>query len=201
MMFAKKIGRVNSQVVLMYVKNKIISNETLCFLSKLNKKIMKKIPPFSDRITISNITFFYILSQGVHNIIKGDYLMKRYCSYVIVTLMLFNIMIAFYHYFKLIDYWYLFDMKETLNILYSNCLILFINVLYLFCFRLVLKMNIPYFVINTFNLIIGICLSVVILGFYKQFSDYLSLVSYFTISFLLLSSSLSFDLNKEKVFG
>lgn len=129
--------------------------------------------------------------------------MKNKISYVVASLIFFNLLFIFYYYFKIVNFLYIdFVRINTLvNILITNLFIITFNVLYIILYKVIKLDRLSYLFTILLGGIIGGLFSVLILGVNNyEAIDYLGVISFFTINTLFISYSLYFEKEKELVF-
>ena len=141
-----------------------------------------------------------IYKKGKDN--SGDN-MKKKISYLVMSLLFFNVLFIFYYYFKMVNFFYinLFDYNLVVNIMIVNFIVTLADVLIMLFYESLGFNKYPYFLFVIIGCFIGTIISFVFLGLGSyEFSDYLSIVSFFTIDIVFIGYSLKFDEEKEKVF-
>jgi len=124
-------------------------------------------------------------------------------SYLVMSLLFFNVLFIFFYYFKIVNFLYIdFIGNNTFfNILFTNLFILAVDVVYMFGYNIFIKKRFSYFLVVFIGALIGVFVSVFVLGLSKyELNDYLSIISYFIINVIFISYSLSFDQIKARVF-
>lgn len=129
--------------------------------------------------------------------------MKNKISYIIMSVLFFNIIFIFYYYFKIVNFLYIDFVRGNIiaKTLITNIIIIVFNILYIFVYEYLKLYKLSYFMISILGLLIGIGASFIILNKEYEFSDYLAVISYFIINTVFVSYSLYFEKNKENVFN
>jgi hypothetical protein len=118
--------------------------------------------------------------------------MKTYISYIIMSLIIFNIIFNVYYFFKIINLSYtnVFEFSIYINIVIVNLMIILIDILFIL---------INFFVkFNYYRMIgLGIFIGFLIIMFCKYnfnylLSDYLFILSFTTIDSIFISYSYSY---------
>ena len=129
--------------------------------------------------------------------------MKNKISYIIMSLIFFNLLFVFYFYFKIVNFLYIdfVGVNTFVNVLVSNLVIVVLDALYIVLYRLIKLEKLSYFWTSFIGVITGFLFSFLLLRF-KEYEviDYLGIVSFFTINTLFISYSLYFEKEKELVF-
>lgn len=129
--------------------------------------------------------------------------MKNKISYLLMSVIFFNILFIFYYYFKIVNFFYinLFKFSVILNVLFINFWVLLIDVFILIFYYLFKRFKLSYFKMICIGLFIGGLMSFVLLGVNKyEFNDYIAVISYFVINTVFIFYSLQFEVEKIKVF-
>lgn len=129
--------------------------------------------------------------------------MKKILSYIIMSMLFFNVLFIFYYYFKISSFLYvdLFNFNIITNTVLINLILAIINLLYIFIYKIFNLYKLSYFEVVMFGLVIGIIGSLLLLGIENyEIGDYLSIISYFIINILFISYSLNFEKTKIVVF-
>lgn len=132
----------------------------------------------------------------------GDIMVNK-ISYLVMSLVFFNVLFVFYYYFKIVNFLYIdfLNFNKLVNILFTNLLILTINIVYMGIFYCLKFRKFSYVFSVVIGFIIGVIISVFVLsnkGY--EVVDYLGIISYFVINFVFISYSLYFEKEKELVF-
>ena len=129
-------------------------------------------------------------------------LMKEKISYIVMSVLFYNFMFIFLYYFKIVSYLYVdvFNLNKYLVITINNLFLILIDILFIYLYKTLKLYKLSYFFICIIGAFIGAIISVLVLKFNKEFSDYLAIVSYSIINTIFLAYSLYFEKNKEKVF-
>lgn len=130
--------------------------------------------------------------------------MKNILSYILMSLLLFNIMFFLCFYFKITSFFYLevLNLSNSINFIIINCFVIIIDLVCIFFEKFIGYRKNYYF----WYLIIGVAFGsfscLVLLGKNSlMVSDYVSIISYFVINTIFIMYSLSFEKEKRKVFG
>ena len=129
--------------------------------------------------------------------------MKKTLSYLMMSLVFFNILFLFYYYFRIVTFLYidLFSFNKILNCIFINFIVLLIDIMLLTFYKPFKLYKLSYFKMVLLGIFIGVLMSLIILRWNNyEFGDYLSLVSYFLINTLFIIYSLNFEREKLIVF-
>ena len=124
-------------------------------------------------------------------------------SYIIMSVLFFNLFFVFNYYFKIVNFLYIDFMFDNLmvKIIFVNFLVIFFDVIFITLYNFLKLYKLSYFLIILVGLLIGVLVSVLILKRGYELCDYLSIISFSIINVLFLSYSLYFEKEKQKVFG
>jgi len=128
---------------------------------------------------------------------------KRVISYLVMSLLFFNVLFIFYYYFKIVNFLYIdfLNFNNFVNIILTNLIILTFDIIYIIMYRISKLDKLSYFFVVLLGMIIGIIASFIVLKDKNyEVIDYLGVISYFIINTVFLSYSLYFDNVKEVVF-
>lgn len=126
--------------------------------------------------------------------------MKRNVSYLVMSLLFFNVLFIFYYYFKIVNFSYadLFGFSKLLNGILVNLYVLVLDIISILFYKICKIWKLSYFKTVILGFIIGNIASFILLGFNKyEFKDYLSIISYFMINTIFIFYSLYFE--EEKI--
>lgn len=129
--------------------------------------------------------------------------MKNKVSYVIMSLLFFNLLFIFYYYFKIVNFLYInfISVNAFVNIFVTNLFIIILDVIYIILYKIVKLEKLSYWVTTFLGVIIGGMVSFLVLGIKgHEAIDYLGIISFFTINTVFISYSLYFEKEKEFVF-
>ena len=142
-----------------------------------------------------------MINLGKDNI--GE-IMKKILSYLIMSLLFFNILFLFYYYFKIVTFLYidLFDFYILVNTLLINVIVTLSNIFFVLVYKWLNFYKLSYFKVVILGLFIGGLMSLIFLRANKSYEigDYLAVISYFVINTVFISYSLSFDKDRNIVF-
>lgn len=129
--------------------------------------------------------------------------MKEKVSYVVMSLLFFNLLFIFYYYFKIVNFLYIdfVGINTLVNIVLSNLFIIVFDVLYIILYKTIKLEKLSYLFTVFLGIFLGGMVSLLVLGFNSHDAiDYLGIISFFTINTLFISYSLCFEKEKELVF-
>lgn len=129
--------------------------------------------------------------------------MKKIISYLIMSLLFFNVLFVFYYYFKIVNFLYvdLFDVNRFMNIFTINLIVLIFDIVYILLYKLLKLEQLSYFTVIMIGFFLGLVSSYLLLkNDNYEVSDYLAVISFMIINILFLSYSLYFEKNKSNVF-
>lgn len=128
--------------------------------------------------------------------------MMNKLSYVIMSVLFFNVLFTFYYYFKIISFLYidLFSFSRLLNVILVNLFIVVLDVVLILLYNYFYLQKMSYLRMVFFGLFVGGAISLILLKGNYKFDDYLSIISYFIINAIFIYYSLYFDDEKKRVF-
>lgn len=129
--------------------------------------------------------------------------MKNKLSYIVMSLLFFNLLFIFFYYFKIVNFLYIdfVNINKLVNVLLTNVFVIAFDVFYMILYRVIKLERLSYLFTTLLGVIIGGLVSVLILGINNhEVIDYLGIISFFTIDTLFFSYSLYFEKDKEFVF-
>lgn len=128
--------------------------------------------------------------------------MKEKISYIVMSVLFYNIMFIFLYYFKIVSYLYVdvFNLNKYLLIIINNLFVVFYDILFICVYEVLKLYKLSYFFISLLGVLIGSIFSVILFGFNRDISDYLAIISYSVINTIFLAYSLYFEKYKIKVF-
>lgn len=128
--------------------------------------------------------------------------MKEKISYIVMSVLFYNIMFIFLYYFKIVSYLYVdvFNLNKYLLIIINNLFVVFYDILFICMYEVLKLYKLSYFFISLLGALIGSIFGVILFGFNRDFSDYLAIISYSVINTIFLAYSLYFEKYKIKVF-
>lgn len=123
-------------------------------------------------------------------------------SYIIMSLLFFNVMFLFFYYFKICDFFYLdlFNIGYLKELLLSNAFVIFFDIIFMYFYDLFRMDKLSYFMIVILGVLLGGSVALLVLKLNYKTSDYLAIVSYFVINVVFLAYSLYFEKNKVNIF-
>lgn len=124
-------------------------------------------------------------------------------SYVIMSILFFNVFFVFNYYFKIVNFLYLDFVFENrvLQFLFVNFFVVIFDVIFIILYNFFKLYKFSYFIIILVGFLIGALFSFFILKKGYELCDYLAIISYGVINVLFLSYSLYFEKERKKVFG
>jgi len=129
--------------------------------------------------------------------------MIRKISYVIVSVLYFNLFFMFCYYFKIVEFFsdkFLLE-NRLFDVLVINLFLVAFDVLYILFFSVIKTQKLSYFWYVGSGVFLGVIISFILFKTNNKFSDYLSMVSFFTVNNIFLSYSLMFEKEKNNVFS
>lgn len=129
--------------------------------------------------------------------------MIRKISYVIVSVLYFNLFFMFCYYFKIVEFFsdkFLLE-NRLFDVLVINLFLVAFDVLYILFFSVIKTQKLSYFWYVGSGVFLGVIISFILFKTNNKFSDYLSMVSFFTVNSIFLSYSLMFEKEKNNVFS
>ena len=129
--------------------------------------------------------------------------MKTKISYLIMSVLFFNVWFIFYYYFKIVSFLYidLLNVSRIMNIIIVNLFVILFDILVIFLYKLFKNKNLTYFKVIILGTFLGCFISYITLEKREcEASDYLSIICYYLINTIFIYYSLQFNDNKIKVF-
>ena len=128
--------------------------------------------------------------------------MKNKVSYVVMSVLFFNLFFVFNYYFKIIDFLYIDFLFENrlIQIIFVNSVLVFMDAIFIALYDKLKIYKLSYFLVVILGFFIGLCISLIIFEAKYNLSNYLAVISYFIINTLFISYSLYFEKYKNHVF-
>ena len=125
--------------------------------------------------------------------------MAKKISYVVMSVIYFNLFFLFSYYFKIVDF--MSNNFNVLNIIVANLLVVIFDAFYILFFNVLKVYKLSYLWCVISSVFIGFIISFIIFKTNYNFNNYLSVISFFTINFIFLNYSLRFEKEKNNVFN